>query len=315
MKRLQYFPITSYAIVMGLSGLTIAFSKFYHLAWLPKILYDVFLGFTFILFLIITLLYGLKAIYFFDEVKTDFLHRIRINFFSAISISMLLLSIAFYSYFPILGVFLWWAGTILHTVLLYLTIRFWIEHSFEIHHFNPAWFIPAVGSILIPITGVDLLPSLIMYFYFAVGIFFWIVLFTIFIYRVIFHPQLPEKFIPTFFILLAPPAVGFISYMRIAASWDVFSVALLMLTYFFLIMLVFMYKSFRSLKYFLSWWAFTFPLSASTIASTVAFQILKYNIFKYISFVLLAVTIIAIGIVAVQTFKQISNGELCVKED
>ena len=315
MNKLQYFPVTSFAVVMGLSGLTIAFSKFYHLAWLPKIFYDVFLGFTFFLFLIISFFYGLKAIYFFDEVKQDFNHRIRINFFSAISISLLLLSIAFYAYFPVLAVFFWWAGTISHTVLLFLTIRFWIEHSFEIHHFNPAWFIPAVGNILIPVTGVDLVSPLIMYFYFAVGIFFWFVLFTIFLYRVVFHPQLPNKFIPTFFILLAPPAVGFISYIRIAASWDIISVALLMLTYFFVILLVFMYKSFSSLKYFLSWWAFTFPLSASAIASTVAFQITKYEIFKYISFALLFLTVIAVTIVAVQTIKQISKNELCVKED
>ena len=41
-SKLQFFPITSYAIIMGLSGLTIVFGKFYHLQWLPKYLYDIF---------------------------------------------------------------------------------------------------------------------------------------------------------------------------------------------------------------------------------------------------------------------------------
>jgi len=313
--KLQYFPVTVFSMVMGLTGFTISLGKFYHLQWLPEIFYEAFLFLSFILFIFLIILYGFKLIYFPEEVKSDFNHRIRINFFSTISISLILLSIAFYSYYPILSLLLWWIGTILHTILLFITVRFWIDHNFEIHHFNPAWFIPAVGSILIPITGVDLLPAIILYFYFAVGFFFWIILFTIFLYRVIFHPQLPGKFIPTFFILLAPPAVGFISYIRIAASWDTFSVFLLFMTYFFLVLLAFMYKSFRSLNYFLSWWAFTFPLSASTIASVVAYQVTKYAAFKYISFLLLIITTIAVTIVAWHTVIQIQKGEICINED
>ncbi|NJO68616.1 MAG: hypothetical protein HC830_04485 [Bacteroidetes bacterium] len=141
------------------------------------------------------------------------------------------------------------------------------------------------------------------------------VLFTIFLYRAIFHVQLPEKFIPTFFILLAPPAVGFISYMRIAASWDNFSVFLLFMAYFFIALLAVMYKSFTKLKFFMSWWAFTFPLTAATIASTLAYQITHYTFFKLIAWVLLVVSIIAISIVARYTFVHVRKGEICVKED
>ena len=46
-ERLQFFPITAYAVVMGLSGLTIVFSKYYHLHWMPKPVYDAMLFFTF----------------------------------------------------------------------------------------------------------------------------------------------------------------------------------------------------------------------------------------------------------------------------
>ena len=130
-----------------------------------------------------------------------------------------------------LAIILWWMGLILHTYFTFKTITFWIQHNFEMKHFNPAWFIPVVGNIIIPVVGVDLLPTIISFFYFSVGFIFWIILFTIFIYRAVFHDQLAQKFIPTFFILLAPPAVGFISYMRIAASWDAFSVFLLLVSY------------------------------------------------------------------------------------
>lgn len=314
-EKIQFFPITSFAVVMGLTGLSIAFGKFYHLQWLPKIFYDISIFTVLILFVAFTILYGLKLAWYPEEVKTDFKHRIRINFFSAISISLLLLSIAFYTYYPILSNALWWAGVILHTVFMFKTISFWIQHNFEIHHFNPAWFIPVVGNILVPVSGVDFAPVIFSYFYFAAGFFFWIVLFTIFLYRAIFHAQLPEKFIPTFFILLAPPAVGFISYMRITSSWDNFSVFLLFMAYFFVALLVTMYKSFTRLKYFMSWWAFTFPLAAVTIASTLAYQITHFLFFMVAAWILLFTAIAAIGIVAFYTVKHIRKGEICIKEE
>ncbi len=313
--KIRYFPITIFSIIMGLSGLAVVLNKFYHLQWLPKIFYDILLFVSFGLFLLFVFLYGLKAIYFFEEVKRDFQHRIRINFFSAISISFLLLSIAFYSYWPLLAIVLWWIGLILHTYLMLHTISFWVQHNFEIHFFNPAWFIPVVGNILIPIIGVDLLPKAISYIYFSIGFFFWIILFTIFLYRVIFHDQLPAKFMPTLFILLAPPAVGFIAYIRIAQSWDNFAIFLLFMAYFFIALLIFLWKSFKKLRYYLSWWAFTFPLDAITIASVVAYQITHYSIFKYLSFIFFALAVATICIIAIQTIKQMFKGQICINEE
>lgn len=272
-QKLKYFPVTAFSVVMGIAGFTIVLLKFYYLQWLPSIYSAIFLWLTVFLFLLISVIYGLKYIYFPNKVKTDFLHRIRINFFSTISISILLLSIIFQSYYPLLSIPLWWIGTILHTIFLFKTITFWIQHSFEIQHFNPLWFIPVVGNVIIPIAGVEFVSPLINYFYFSAGFFFWFVLFTIFLYRAIFHPQLPEKFEPTFFILMAPPAIGFISYMRINLSWDFYSIFLLTINYFFIAMLVAIIKSFSQLKFNMSGWAFTFPLAATTLSSTVAFQV------------------------------------------
>lgn len=314
-ERLQFFPITAYAVIMGLTGLSIVFSKFYHMQWLPKFLYDGLLFFTLALFLVISFLYGRKAVRYFEEVKKDFNHRIRVNFFSAISISFLLLSIGFLTYWPFLSMILWWVGVLLHTLLMFYTISFWIQHNFEIQFMNPAWFIPVVGNILVPVAGVEFLPRAFSYFYFAVGFFFWIVLFTIFLNRAIFHHQLPQKFIPTLFILIAPPAVGFIAYLRITQSLDNFAFFMLFLAYFFVILILFLYKSFKKLKFFISWWAFTFPLDAITLASVVAYQITHQNIYKFLAFIFLALTIITVGFVTRETLVKIKQGEICVNED
>ncbi len=314
-EKLQYFPITSYSIIMGLSGLTIAFGKFYHMQWMPRIFYDSLLFFTFSLFLTISILYGLKAIRHPEEVKADFKHRIRINFFSAISISLILLSIAFMTYWPFLSMVLWWIGTILQTILMFYTISFWIQHNFEIHHMNPAWFIPVVGNMLVPIAGVEYMPKAFSFFYFAVGFFFWVILYVIFLNRAIFHHQLPQKFIPTLFILIAPPAIGFIAYIRLTQSWDNFAIFMLFIAYFFVILLLFLYRSFKNLEFFISWWAFTFPLMAITIASVVAYQITHQTIFKYFAFALILLALITVGFVLWKTIEKMKQGEICIKED
>ena len=314
-EKLQFFPITSYAVIMGLSGLTIVFSKFYHMQWLPKYLFDIFIFMTTGLFLFFLITYGRKAIHYFDEVKVDFNHRIRINFFSAISISFLLLSIAFMAYWPILSLLFWWVGVILHSVLMLYTISFWIQHNFEINYMNPAWFIPVVGNMLVPIAGVDYMPKAFSFFFFTVGFFFWVILFAIFLNRAIFHHQLPQKFIPTLFILIAPPAIGFIAYIRIAQSWDAFAIFMLYMGYFFVALLLFLFKSFYKIKFFISWWAFTFPLMAITIASVVAFQISDQSIYKYLSFLMFVIALIFISYVTFKTIQKVKLGEICVNED
>jgi len=248
-EKIQYFPITAFSMIMGLSGLSIAFAKFYHLQWLPRIYYDVTLFFTLALFLIFTYMYGRKAILHFDEVKADFMHRIRINFFSAITISFLLLSIAFMTFWPMLSLVFWWIGVISHTVIMFYTISIWIQHNFEIQFMNPAWFIPVVGNILVPVAGVEYMPKAFSFIYFAIGFFFWIILFAIFLNRAIFHHQMPQKFIPTLFILIAPPAIGFIAYIRIAQSWDGFALFLFLLHTFLPYYFYFFTKVFQSLNF------------------------------------------------------------------
>jgi len=103
--------------------------------------------------------------------------------------------------------------------------------------------------------------------------------------------------------------------MRIAASWDAFSVFLLLVSYAIAVLLLFLYKSFTQLKFFLSWWAFTFPLTALTFASVVAFQVTTQVFYQYLSWLFLVVSIIAISIVSYQTFRHALKGEICVQEE
>lgn len=314
-NKIKNFPITMFAIVMGLSGFTIVLQKFAQYNWLPNWLHFFMLVAVSFIFIVISVFYILKFIMFRNNVIADFKHRIRINFFSTISISLLLLSIAFYSVSNHLSEVLWWIGTILHAYLMLHTIRYWIQHNFEIHTFSPAWFIPVVGNIVIPVMGVEFLPTSISFFFFSVGAFFWIILFTIFFNRVVFHDQMPQKFIPTLFILLAPPAVGFIAYYKITMQWDLMGIFLLNIAYFFAFLLLFLWKSFRNIKFYISWWAFIFPLDALTIASVLAYSVSGNIAYLYASWVGIIVVVLFVLFVGYKTIEKLIHGEICVEEE
>lgn len=313
-SRIEFFPITLFAVVMGLSGLSIVYEKAHHLFHISSVPFVVLLALSSLIFVINLSLYSYKMIKHIDVVKSEFFHPVRMNFFPAISISMLLLSIAYYSYLPSLATVLWSVGTVLHTVLTFYIFSYWIQNNFEIHHSNPAWFIPIVGNVIIPVIGVDIVGSEPMMFYFSIGIFFWVVLFTIMLYRIIFHNQLAEKFIPTLFILIAPPAVGLISYTKITQSYDFFAIFLLDIAFFFTILLFSMGRSFLKIRFFVSWWAFTFPLDAITLATMVAYKFTQNPLYEYISYLLIAITTVVISVVAYQTLLHINKREICVDE-
>ncbi|MCK5782657.1 MAG: SLAC1 anion channel family protein [Flavobacteriales bacterium] len=314
-SKIKHFPIASFSSVMGIAGVSIALNKFYHMQWFPEWPYLVTMAISFIAFVLISLMYSRKAYLFYQDINDDFRHRIRINFFSTITISFLLLSISIYGIWPFVALPLWWIGFIGHTYIMLHTIKFWIQHNFEIKTFNPAWFIPVVGNILVPVIGVDFIPRELAWVYFSIGFIFWIVLLTIFMNRVIFHDQMPKKFMPTFFILLAPPAIGFIAYVRIIQSLDSFAFFMLFIAYFFAALLLMLYKSFKGLEFFVSWWAFLFPLASTTIASVVAFQLTGAAIYKYIAWFFMLSALVTFAIVSYKTLVAIKNEELCVEEE
>lgn len=313
-NRLQHFPVMMYAIVMGMSGLTIAYQKAHLWLGVPEIIAVFLTVITTSVFIIVSFLYIEKTLKYKAEVKKEFAHPIRINFFAAISISMIMLSIIYHEYNNIVSQFFWYPGTLLHLYLTMYTISFWINHNQQLDHSNPAWFIPIVGNVLVPVAGVGFVSNDILMYFFSVGMFFWFVLFSIIFNRIIFHNQLAIKFMPTLFILIAPPAVGFIAYFKMFGTIDTFATFLFNIGLFFTLLVAFMYKNFLKIKFFISWWAFVFPVAAMSISSMLMYHIVGGVVFLILSYIMLSITTIIIGIVLYQTIKNITHKSICVQE-
>lgn len=313
-SRLQFFPIMLFAVVMGFSGLTIAYQKAHEIFHFSAYIAEALVFVDTVLFVMIALIYSTKVIRYFEEVKKEFKHPVRINFFAAISISLLLLAIVYRPYFLDLSEVLFILGVTLHTFFTFYTISFWINHNFEIAHSNPAWFIPIVGNVIVPVAGAGIASMEFLMFYFSVGMLFWVVLFTVIFYRIIFHHQLAQKFMPTLFILIAPPAVGFLAYIKLGHGFDFAAHFLFNTALFFTLLLMFMYRNFLNLKFFISWWAFTFPLAAITIATMLAYHLSHSEIYFYIAHALLAMTTFVVFFVAYRTVEHMFKREVCINE-
>lgn len=313
-NRLQFFPIMMFATIMGLAGLTLVYRRGSEVLHLPTFISIIMIVLTTIVFLTVSYFYILKIIKYKDEVKKEFSHPVRINFFAASSISTLLLSMVYRHNIDEISQVLFVIGAFLHIFFTFYTIKFWINNNLEMQHSNPAWFIPIVGNLLVPIAGKGFVDDSVLYFYFSIGIFFWIILFAIILNRIIFHAQFMPKFMPTLFILIAPPAIGFISYIKLTGHLDFFAQILFNLGLFFTILVFIMYKNFIKIKFFISWWAFTFPMAAITLATILMYELSSKFFYAVLSYFLMAITTIIIILVARQTIIHMNKKEICIME-
>ncbi len=315
-RSLKCFPVQLFAVIMGFSGLTIVFAKAYHMLDFPYGIYKALLFIDTALFFLILFAYLLKWVHYPGEVRSEFNHPVKSSFASAISISFLLLSISYYDYNPAIAITFWYVGAPLHLYFTYITMKFWIDHSFDINHISPAWFIPIVGNVLVPVVGVDCMPEYVSLFYFSIGIFFWIVLFVIITYRMIFHHPLAKRLLPTFFILIAPPAVGFISYFRITfGSIDLTSLFLYFVALFTFFLMLVMLDKFTKMEFFISWWAYTFPMAAMSIATILLYLVYHTKILYLGSLILIFATTSVVVLVSYKTILAVKEEKICIEEE
>lgn len=314
-NRLQNMPISFFAMVMGLVGLTIAWEKASDLYQFSTAIYSTLLIQSVVVFVILAGLYLYKVINFRQALLKEWANPVKMNFIPAISISLLLFSIAFMSISINLSLAFWAAGTILHLVISLMVMNSWLHHEkFEIHHINPAWFIPAVGNVIVPLAGVPLGYAELSWFFFSVGITFWLILMVIIFNRIIFHMPLPVKLLPTLFILIAPPAVGFLSYIKLTGELDAFAHVLYNFALFLTILLFSQLPRFARLPFFISWWAYSFPLAAMSIASMVMGQISGKAFYGTIGLGLLFTLSALIVLLFIKTLMAVQHGKVCLAD-
>ncbi len=314
--QLIYFPVSFFSMIMGLAGLTIATQKLESTFKIGHAVSTILAVLVLGIFMVFSALYARKFIKHRQAVINEFQHPIKLHFFPTMSISLLLLATLYLRICPVLSSMLWTLGTVLHLLFTLKIISMWMQQNhFEIIHINPSWFIPVVGNIIVPIVGVAHAPIEISWFFFSIGLIFWFILLVIFFNRAIFYPALPDKLLPTLFILIAPPALGFIAYFKLTQQLDAFAQVLYYFAIFTCLLLAVQSKLFTRIGFSLSWWAYSFPMAAITTASFLMYQQTSVQGFYLLALALYTVLILLISFIFMRTIIAIVQRKICVEAD
>lgn len=313
--RLAHFPVTFFATVMGMAGLTLALHAAEAALGLAVAVSAAVYAVTVALFAVIGAVYLAKALRHPSEVAAEWRHPVKLAFFPAISISLLLLATAGLPHLPGVARPLWLLGAGLQAVLTIAVITGWIgTRAFEHGQLSPAWFIPAVGNVVAPIAGAQLGYAELSWYFISVGLIFWLVLLTLVFNRLVFHDPLPGRLQPTLVILIAPPAVGFAAWLRLAGEVGPFGHILLNSAYFFTLVVAVQMPRIVRLPFAMSFWALSFPFAAVTIASFAYAQAMGSAAHRLIGTGLLAVLVVIIAALVLRTGQAMARGEICRPE-
>ncbi|MGR3637274.1 MAG: SLAC1 anion channel family protein [Shimia sp.] len=314
-SKLQHFPVPIFATIMGLMGWSLAFHAAPDgMAWADELSTGVmWVGAA--VFAGLAILYLVKLLRFPAAARAEWNHPVRLAFFPAISISLLLLSTAMWVHFPDLAKGLWLTGAVGQVVLTLAVVSGWISHrSFEVGQLTPAWFIPAVGNVVAPIAGAQMGFVELSWLFFSAGVIFWLVLLTLVFNRLIFYDPIPGKLLPTLVILIAPPAVAFSAYVSLTGQVDGVARIFLNAAYIFAALVLVQAPKFRHLPFALPWWALSFPVAALAIASFRFGALTGSNVHTSIGYgVLFVLSLIMLGLIA-RTLLAAVRGEICVPE-
>lgn len=314
-SRLEHFPVTFFAIVMGLMGLVLALhAGVPAFPWLAPVSAAV-LGVAMLVFVLVTAIYVAKALRYPGAIAEEWHHPVKIAFFPTMTISLLLMATALHAHRPELAEWIWKVGTLGQGVLTIAVVTGWISHrSFEVGHLTPAWFIPAVGNVIVPVAGARMGYIELSWLFFSGGMIFWLVLLTLVMNRLIFHDPILPRLFPTMVILIAPPAVAFLAYVAMNGVVDGFARVLLNAGYIFAALVLAQVPRLVRLPFAISWWALSFPVAALSIASFRFSQMDGSRPHQTIGVVLLILLVGVVAMLIARTALAIARGEVCRPE-
>ncbi|KAL0382402.1 UNVERIFIED_CONTAM: S-type anion channel SLAH3 [Sesamum calycinum] len=222
------FPMSSFGICLGVSSQAIMWktlassesTKFLHVSL------DINLVLWFIsvaLVVIVAAVYALKVIFYFEAVRREYYHPIRVNFFFAPWIALLFLALGIPpSFSKTLHASLWY---ILMTPIFFLELKIygqWMSGGQRrlSKVANPSNHLSIVGNFVGALLGASMGLKEGPVFFFAVGLAHYTVLFVTLYQRLPTNETLPKELHPVFFLFVAAPSVASMAWARIQGSFD-----------------------------------------------------------------------------------------------
>ncbi|TGR64408.1 C4-dicarboxylate transporter [bacterium M00.F.Ca.ET.194.01.1.1] len=265
--RLSQLRMDLFTSTMGTVGIGLTWRAASEVIGAPVAIGELILLAGGILYLVLLALQFLRFIMIRQSVIEEWRSPPAFMFFSAATISGLLLALAALPYSAVLANCIWWPATIAQLVLLFAAMRRWIIRPHNIADLGPTWLIPMVGNASPAFAGialghVDLSRALLMS-----AILCWLVFQPLILFRVVFaEPKLPPVALPSLNIMVSAPAVIAIASWMTFGKGNFFSEFMTYCALFFAISIATLGRRLVEAPFSRRWWGFTFPMAALSSA-------------------------------------------------
>ncbi|OHV58936.1 hypothetical protein BCD48_05890 [Pseudofrankia sp. BMG5.36] len=255
------------------------------------------------LWLVFSVSYAVHSIRYAGSLLNDLAHPHTSHLAAYIPAIGLLLLVHFGLYARQLATWACWALVIMLAGLAARTLAAWFTGDMPEEAINPGLLLPVVAGAFIAgiaFSSVGLYPVSMAAI--GVGLFFWLVIGSVVMSRLIVGGPLPANRAPLLSVLVAPPATGGIAWMaahpaNYGTAIDAFAGVLVMM----IVLQAMLLPVYLRLRFSGAFWAFTFPIAASTNFLLRRLPTPMPPGWEAIGWVLLVAATLAIGYIAIRT--------------
>ncbi|KAG2586047.1 S-type anion channel SLAH3-like isoform X2 [Panicum virgatum] len=269
------FPVSAFGMCMGMSSQAIlwkriaisASTRFLHITVkINLVLWCVSVA----LMVAVSALYACKVVFYFEAVRREYYHPIRVNFFFAPWIACLFLAIGVPDL--VAASLPHWLWYVLMAPIVCLELKIygqWISGGQRrlSRVANPSNHLSIVGNFVGALLGGIMGLKEGPMFFFSVGLAHYMVLFVTLYQRLPTSETLPRDLHPVFFLFVAAPSVACLAWARITGEFGYGSRVAYFIAMFLYASLAVRVNLFRGFGFSLAWWAYTFPMTSAAIAS------------------------------------------------
>ncbi|XP_043716007.1 guard cell S-type anion channel SLAC1 [Telopea speciosissima] len=271
------FPIGCFGICLGLSSQAILWrtlatspaTSFLHIPLLINLLLwllalTVLISFSFT--------YALKCLFYFEAVRREYFHPVRVNFFFAPWIVCMFLALGVpqvlspkHHLHPAI-----WCTFMTPLIILELKIYGqWLSGGKRrlSKVANPSTHLSVVGNFVGSILASKVGWQEAAKFFWAVGFAHYLVVFVTLYQRLPTSEALPKELHPVYSMFIAAPAAASIAWETIYGEFDGLSRTCYFIALFLYVSLVVRINFFRGFRFSVAWWSYTFPMTTASLAT------------------------------------------------